>query len=68
MPARDELGRIFECLVFEDAEDFGERRADHLGGDSVGWLDELNAMVFGFDAQIHQSPTPKTSFPQCETA
>lgn len=32
MSARCELGRIFELLVFEDAEDFGERRADHLNG------------------------------------
>lgn len=32
MSARYELGRIFELLVFEDAEDFGERRADHLNG------------------------------------
>jgi hypothetical protein len=32
MPARNELGGIFECLIFEDAEDFGDRRADHFSG------------------------------------
>ncbi len=31
-PAWDQLGRIFELLVFQDAEDFGDRRADHLSG------------------------------------
>lgn len=33
MPPRDKFGRIFECLVFEDAEDLVDRGTHDLRGD-----------------------------------